>query len=177
MKKQQLAWALSAVLLAPLAATAQGWYVGGGFGDSEVDSWGNDSDTSYKIIGGYRFGENFAVEAGYHDFGEFREGAARGEATALSLGGVGMLPLHPQWALFAKAGVARTDTDTRVRTASGRYSAGEKDFSLLAAFGVSWLVTPAVEVRLDYEIVNDVKFRANSDSDIETFGVGAVYRF
>lgn len=177
MKSYSRACILGAALLLPLGAMAQGWYAGGAVGNSELDAWGGDDDTSWRIAGGYRFGPNFAVEAMYHDFGIFRRGGARAEASALSLGGVGLLPLSRQWTLFAKAGVARTDTDVRVRTPGRSVTEGDKDFSLLAAFGVGWQVTPAVEVRIDYEIVDDVKFRASRDSDIETFGIGATYRF
>lgn len=167
---------LGAALMAPLAAMAQGWYAGGSLGNSDLDAWGDD-DTSWRVVGGYQFGPNFAVEAAYHDFGVFRRGSARAEASAFSLGGVGLLPLSPQWTLFAKAGIARTDTDVRVRAPGRSFTEGDKDFSLLAAFGIGWQVTRAVEVRIDYEIIDDVKFRASRDSDIETFGVGATYRF
>ena len=67
-----LAFMLSTVALAQLH-----YYVGGGIGQSYVEednvASGEDfdeEDFAYKVFGGYRFHENFAVEADYLDFGE-----------------------------------------------------------------------------------------------------------
>lgn len=172
MKKQRLAMMMSAVLLAPAAVMAQGWYAGGGLGDSEVEDVGGD-DTSFKLFGGYRLSERVAVEAAYHDFGDYNERSVSAEAEALSLSVVGMLPLNPQWSLFARGGLARTSTDVRV----GSWHESDDDFSLAVGLGVTWLVTPQIELRADYELIDQVSFGGIDDGDIETVGIGAAYRF
>lgn len=172
MKKYPLAMALGAALLMPVATLAQGWYVGGGLGDSELERW-NDSDTSFRLIGGYRLSERLGVELSYTDYGDFSRGAARADVEAITLSAVGILPLNRQWGLFARGGVARTDSNLHAGGARG----SDDDFSLAVALGVNWLVVPQVELRAEYEILDEVSFANSRDSDIETFGVGATYRF
>lgn len=172
MKKQTLAIALSAALLTPVAVMAQGWYAGGGVGDTELEDWGN-SETSYKVFGGYRFTDRLGLELAYTDYGSFSEGPVRADAEALSLSAVGTLPLNSQWGLFARGGLARTDTDVRI----GSYHDSDDDFSLAVAFGVNWLVTPNIELRAEYELLDEVSFGDAEDSNIETLGIGAAYRF
>lgn len=172
MKKQQLAMVMGVALLAPVAAMAQGWYAGGGLGDTDLEELGN-SDTSFKLFGGYRFSDRLALEAAYTDYGDFSEGPVRAEAEALSLSAVGSLPLNSQWSLFARGGLARTSTDVR----AGSFHDSDDDFSLAVAFGASWLVAPRVELRAEYELVDNVSFGGADDSDIETIGIGAAYRF
>ena len=81
---------LSLVVLAVIASSGalaqdSGWYIGGNVGQSlsridndqimsaiGVSSIANDdSDTGYKIYGGYQLNRNFAVESGYFDLGKF----------------------------------------------------------------------------------------------------------
>ena len=63
--------------LSTFAFAQQPFYVGGGIGQSYVEednvASGEDfdeEDFAFKVLGGYRFHENFAVEANYLDFGE-----------------------------------------------------------------------------------------------------------
>lgn len=172
MKKQSLAIAMSAALLAPVSALAQGWYAGGGIGDTELEDWGS-SETSYKLYGGYRLSERLALELSYTDYGDFNEGQVRADADALAVTAVGMLPLNQQWGLFARGGVARTSTDVRFRS----YHDSDEDFTFVVALGVSWLVAPQVELRAEYELLDEVSFGDAEDSNIETIGIGAAYRF
>lgn len=170
MKSNYLAIALSAMIVAPLPVLAQnGWYAGGGIGKSELDDWCggcDDSDTAYKLTLGYQFAPNFAVEAAYHDFGDFSaRGRRNEEATALSASGVGRLPLNNQFALFAKAGLGMVDTR------------GDDSINLLVGLGASYQVMPALELRIEYEMLSDVEFEAAGDSDLSVLGAAAVYRF
>jgi OOP family OmpA-OmpF porin len=173
MKSNYLAVVLSALIAAPLPVLAQGsqgWYAGGGLGKSELDDWCggcDDSDTAYKLVLGYQFQPNFALEAAYHDFGDFSARSPRRseEATALSASGVGRLPLNEQFALFAKAGLGLVETRR------------DDSINLLVGFGASYQVMPALELRIEYEMLSDVEFEGASDSDLNVLGAAAVYRF
>src|SRR5437879_7979787 len=81
-------------LAIPTGASAQDspWYIGGSIGQSRVklDTGGlssdlaaagmantgfsaNETDTGFKLFGGYRFHPNFAVEGGYAELGRSEE--------------------------------------------------------------------------------------------------------
>lgn len=136
------------VLLAAQCAIAQaqwsgGWYVGGGLSDNnvfaveqfdfgEISDRGN-SDTGFVLNGGYRISRHFAAEVGYVEGGEpeFHSRAenldnpdglfavqAKQETTALTAGGVAILPFLNRWEVYMKAGVAFWDaTSSQVLTA------------------------------------------------------------
>jgi hypothetical protein len=90
-------------------AQDSGWYAGVDVGRSRLHVDGIDSDkgANYGIDAGYRVNRNFALEGGYARLGDFGDGDSF-KAKALSLSGVGLLPLQAGWSLYGKAGLART---------------------------------------------------------------------
>ncbi|HJS38671.1 MAG TPA: outer membrane beta-barrel protein, partial [Burkholderiales bacterium] len=87
MKNSKLVVALGAVIAAlvssgPVAAQDSGFYLGGALGQSKFKEWCDtggspitltscgDTDTAWKLLGGYRFGPNFALEGSLIDWGE-----------------------------------------------------------------------------------------------------------
>ena len=77
----------------------------------------DDKDTAWRILGGYQINRNFAVELGYHQLGDasasFPGGQVDFEATAIELVGLGILPLANNFALYAKAGFYRGETEAK----------------------------------------------------------------
>ncbi len=81
MNKQGLAvMALTMMFsMAPLNVHAgDGFFVGASIGSASLndDFDGlkvDDDTTSYRIVGGWRVNQYFALEAGYHDFGDFEQ--------------------------------------------------------------------------------------------------------
>ena len=125
--KAPFAFLLPAAMLAISApAVAQqsdaGWYVGGAYGMSSfsVDMAGapstvtvDDSDSGFKIYGGFQFNKHLGAEVGYVDFGKVGFGGSAfgfpvtGDTgvTAFTVAGVGTLPLNESFALFGKIGL------------------------------------------------------------------------
>ena len=110
---------LSVLLLMPLGAYAdKGFFVGGSIGSAELsedfDGLNIDTDaTSFRIVGGWRFNEYFAVEGGYHDFGDFEQqidlngtpATASLSADGFTLGVGGYLPLGEHFSLLGRFGM------------------------------------------------------------------------
>ena len=80
MKKHLLCLALSlAFAQAAAAQDRSGGYMGfslGSFSYAEDEDLLDDSSTGYRIMGGYRFSENFAVEGGWEKTGDLEESFA-----------------------------------------------------------------------------------------------------
>lgn len=103
----------------------QGWYAGGGLGQSKFKdgcvapvaagyTGCEDTDTAVKLFGGYKFDRNFALEANFTDFGKIKAvGNYAGipleptwKAAATDFVAVGILPMNDQFSLLGKIGIA-----------------------------------------------------------------------
>ena len=86
--------------------------LGGGFATPSIVN--DDTDTGYKLFGGYKFNRNFAVEGGYFDLGRFGFTATTVPAGTLNgsiklrgvnLDAVGILPITEKFSAFGRVGV------------------------------------------------------------------------
>lgn len=118
------------------AAQQRDYYVGVGWGgtnfksksfdvaipsSSTVSSVLDDSDSNFRIFGGYRLSPNLAVEAVFSDMGEWElvdtanNFTATFEGSSVDLAVVGLYPVADgTFDLFARAGVALWSLDTRL---------------------------------------------------------------
>ena len=97
-------------------------YLGAGIGHTRIDAsdYGNSfdgSDHGYKLFGGYRFNDYFALELAYYDYGE-PDDSFGGVDVAIELDGfggfaVGFYPLNDSFDLMARLGYARYDIKAR----------------------------------------------------------------
>lgn len=209
----QAAGKLSLVVLAILASTGvladdSGWYVGGTAGkstaridDSRIISGlmsqgvtsatvsDIDRDNGYKLFGGYQFNNNFAVEAGAFDLGNFGfkattvpPGTLTGNANfrGLNLDLLGMLPVTERFSVFGRIGANYAETrDTfsgtgLVAVTNPNPSAHEVNAKI--GLGLQYAFTKALGLRAEVERyrVNDA---VGNKGDIDLVSVGLVYRF
>ena len=156
----------------------KGFYIGGAAGQARFDDKFDiddldRSDTSWKAIAGWRFADQFALEASYVDFGDSTAPAALGltpfaqSAKAYSLQAVGYLPI-PYVDLFAKVGAARIDAE-----GGGGSLARSNDKSTDFAFGwgVQWR-WQSLAVRAEYE-----RFDTKLIGDLDLASIGVTYTF
>lgn len=130
----------------------------------------DDSDTAYKVFGGYMFNEYFGVEISYLDLGEQSDSFSfdggefgiidaeiSAEATGFALQGVGNLPLGPV-DLFAKAGFIAYDADlkyTEIIDGVVDYSETEGDSGTDLMYGIGAKFSFGnLAVRAEYEILD-----------------------
>ena len=177
-------------------ATESNWYVGGSLGGATYDvnkndfiddsslnsleSTFDDTDSAYKVFGGYQIDEYFAVEAGYANLGElsFSNGNYTGwgdslgndgllietletsiKVTSFMVNGVAQYPISDRFSVFGKLGVYRWDSD-----ASQKY------------IGEHYLVVAGV---IQPEVFKTVVHQSSdSDSGTDVFiGLGLSYQW
>ena len=211
MKKTLLCAVLGAALAPCGQAFAQdetkGFYAGVSAGQSKFkgacDSGGGatitnckDTDTAWKIFGGYQFTPNLAVELGYNDFGRISgdatlalggssfTGNAKIEATAFELTGVGALPLGHQFSLYGKLGVyyAETKASANVQQttppfASGSSSQSDNNSNLTFGLGARYDFTRNIAVRAEWQRFSKVGSDQTGKGDIDVLAIGGLYRF
>jgi OmpA-OmpF porin, OOP family len=182
--------AVRALFVGLLVATSGGVlaqagpYVGGALGQSKLKEWcdtgGNpsalaaceDSDNSWKLLGGYRFSRYFAAEASYIDWGEVtatvRVGTqnlgVKASQHSYGLAAVGVLPIGERFDLFGKAGFVQTEQDTTSTRTVGR---DETEFHY--GVGVKYTLTRNWALRGEWETTDKLK--------VELLSFGVEYRF
>jgi OOP family OmpA-OmpF porin len=154
--------------MAAQADTQPGFYAGAGIGSTKVGddfSGVDDSDTGFKIFGGYNFNANWGIEGTYFDFGEASVSAGNSSAsvgvTGLSAAAVGRLPVSDMFAVYAKLGFASYDVDVNFRNVQG-FGSGHLSGAL--GFGGNF------EARLEYEALN-------VDGDASMISISGLFRF
>lgn len=198
-----------AAAFSPLAmAQSAGWYVGGNIGqsralidDARITSSMLSSgltvttiedkkrDTGFKLLGGYQFNRNFALEGGYFNLGKMGytatttpAGSLTGEmkVQGLNLDLVGTLPFTEKFSGLGRVGMTYADTqDSFSRTGAVTVSdpsPNKRDSNYKFGVGLQYALTQALALRLEAE-----RYRINdgvgNKGDVDLVSVGLVYRF
>lgn len=116
--------ALTIPMLAFGATNGPGGYVGAAAGRSSLQDKDqalpgadvDDTDTGWKVFGGYTWNPYVALELGYVDFGKFSASGQSGEwkVKGVDLSVLGVWPLPNQFSLFGKVGANRWKVDNDV---------------------------------------------------------------
>jgi OOP family OmpA-OmpF porin len=213
--------ALGLSLWAISPAHAEGFYIGLGAGQSKADLMSegelesqvvnalldagytnvtasasiDDTDTGWKIFGGWRFHKNFALELTYADLGEAEvniDGAegfggvfgadASSEASSWGLTALGILPLTDKFSVFAKAGMHYWDVDAKVSaTASDSgivttlsESYGDTGTDLTYGLGATFNITNNLAVRGEWE---RFEIGGDIDTDVDLASISVQFKF
>lgn len=165
--------AVASLLLSPAAQADSGFYLGGAVGDTSIDFGSlDDSDTSWKIMGGYIFDFpvlDFAIEAAYVDFGapSGEELQVPYEATADALTAMGVLGVDfGLVGIFAKAGFASWDGELEFAGVRDSDSGTDPGYGVGIRLNFS-----SVEVRAEYEVFEF------DDVDVDMTSIGLLWRF
>lgn len=174
---------------APALAQDTKWYVGGSVGQSKFDvdtspvtALGasglstDDTDTAFKIFGGYQFTKNWGIEVGYIDFGKTavsgRVGAApfnvNLDVTAFTVAGVGTLPLNPSFSLFGKAGLYVWDS--KASSTGSIIATGNDGTDAMLGVGVLYNINKSLAIQGEIEYFG-------GDDTITLFSVGLRFKF
>ncbi|HKX38586.1 MAG TPA: outer membrane beta-barrel protein [Burkholderiales bacterium] len=186
-----LAIAAGALLAVPVFAQETGFYAGGHFGQASYrntcDELGgsgitcDDSDTGFRILGGYQLNRSFALELAYTDLGEVSAsgggGTASAEASAFEVVAVGTLPLAERFSLYGKAGVYRGEVDARIDTVLVSGSASESNTDLTFGAGVRFDFSPRAALRVEWQRYPDMGGDETGEDDIDFLSVGVIFRF
>lgn len=164
---------LATLLLTPAAFADSGFYLGGAYGDADLDISGVsfDQDSApYKIMAGYIFDMpvvDVAIEAAYNDFGSQDDVALLGsvDADGLSAFVVGGVDFG-MFGIFAKAGMVAWDASI----SAGGLS--DSDDGTDPAYGAGVRLTfSSIEARLEYE-----RFDFD-DANLDMVSLGVLWRF
>ena len=204
-----LGLAALAAIASPLAmADDTGWYGGVNVGQSraKIDDAritsnllgsgyattsivDDDTDTGYKLFGGYKFNRNFALEGGYFDLGRFGFTATTVPAGTLNgniklrgvnLDAVGILPITEKFSAFGRVGVNYAEAkDSFSGTGAVNVTnpnPSKRDTNYKFGAGLQYDFTQSLGMRLEAERyrINDA---VGNKGDVDLLSVGVVFRF
>jgi OOP family OmpA-OmpF porin len=195
MKKTLISLAAVAALFAAPGAFAQG-YAGLGAGPTrgDIDCTGADTckktSTGYKLYGGFKFPNQFAVEAVYVDWGKVDVTATAidigtaqisGKGTGFGIGGAYIASLSPQWTGVARLGFMQNKVKLSVSALSG---SGSETFSgtfPYYGFGIGYNMTPNLAITGEADF-SRAKYAEGLDipalkANVQLLSVGIRYSF
>jgi OOP family OmpA-OmpF porin len=190
------------------AQEAPGWYVGGNVGTTRADfkndainnslaakgfpvtsTTRDNTDSGYKLYGGYQITPNVAVEGGYFDLGRYTyssttlpPGTFSGKTriSGLNLDLVGTAPLTDHFSVFGRVGAAyarsRASFASTGFTPANLSNPNRNGTNLKLGVGLQYAFTEALAVRAEierYRINDPLRNRGN----VDMASVGLVYRF
>jgi OOP family OmpA-OmpF porin len=178
--------ALIAALAAPLAAQAEGAYIGANVGRAEqkADLEGltfKDNTTAYKLYGGYTYNQNFGFEVGFVDLREAEKSGngARiaSEPKSVYLAATGTLPLNQQFTLFGKVGVASNHVKITASAPGISESGSENRTSPYLSVGASFALNKNVSFVAEYENFGKIAKDGGSNIKADFVSAGVRYAF
>jgi opacity protein-like surface antigen len=152
--------AIPTVGMAQARSADMGWYAGVTIGQSDLDGV-DETDTAFRVLGGYQINRMFAAELGYSML--FDKGGA--EVTAIELVGVGSWPLANQFSVYGKLGMYRGEVEF---TGGG----SDSNTDLTYGIGLRYDFARNLGARLEWQ-----SYTGDDNSDISVLSVGVVYKF
>jgi OmpA-OmpF porin, OOP family len=186
----------AAFALGATSASAQGGYIGGSLGQSDIDDEitsglinGSQSvdgkDTAWKIFGGFMFNRHFGLEVAYVDLGEVSYSGTtdafgpielvtdgKVEVAGVNISAVGAVPVTEQFSVFGKLGFLFWDAEANDITGGRPFSATDDGADLSFGVGLGYNFTRNLGVRAEWEMFQNI-----SDADVSLVSVGLLWRF
>ena len=152
----------------------------------------NDTDVGFKLLGGYKFNKNFAVEGGYFNLGEFGFTATYPTANSftgniklqgLNLDAVGIWPFSEKFSAFGRVGLIYsegkdgfTGIGAGAAVAAANPNPKESEANYKYGVGLQYDLTRALSLRGEWE-----RYRVNDSvgnkGDVDMLSVGLVFMF
>jgi len=178
-----LAVCLGVCLFAAVPASA-GPYFGASLGQASADlgdmgpnTTVDDSDTEWKVYGGWRLFKFVALEAGFSDKGEVSAASTVDtssvamSADGITVAALGVLPVG-QFDIFAKMGYLYWDADLAINDPFfGPMSLSDDGEDAILGAGVVWNYTGPGAARIEYEKAEI------DDLDVDTISAGLTFMF
>jgi OmpA-OmpF porin, OOP family len=182
----------AAVLLLGLAAAPaaaqedKGLYLGGSLGEAKSKNTCegfpgpcDDTDTAYKLFGGYQVNRYFAWELGYGYLGDVTGTSVFGsfEVTnkALDFSAIIALPINERFAVYGRLGVYRSQVE--LRGAFAGLQGGDHNTSFTWGLGLRFDFGRAVAVRAEWQHYPEIGGSNAGIDDIDYLSLGLVMRF
>jgi len=186
-------------------AADSGWYAGVSLGQTNADvsasglnsalvSVGatgvvisvDNTDTGWKLFGGYQINKNIGFEAAYVNLGSVTANAtyatlagsplrSKVDVDGFQLSAVGTLPLNDTFAVFGKVGAFISKSDGTATSSVGSASASANNTDWTYGLGGNWQFNQNIGLRAEWERFQGLGTSKSGDADL--YSLGIVYNF
>src|SRR6476619_7595168 len=148
-------------------------YIGGSLVRSDFKA-PSETDTAWRLFGGYQFHRNFAAEIGYHDLGQVNFVGGDRDAKLWEFVGVGMWPVANALSVYGKLGgyYGKSELHSSVRPSGDDTNGG-----LTYGAGVQYDFMRQAGVRLEWQRYDNVGGATTGETDIDVVNVGLLWKF
>ncbi len=154
-----------------IAADDGGFYAGASIGQFGVDENGfSESDTSFKLFGGWMFNQFIGGDLEYIDGGTVRDGDFGIDSTGFNVSIKGNWPVTEQFDVFAKVGYYFWDADIDVTGNSGQESNE-------SGSDVSWGIGAGLNFTENLGLVAEYQWFTVEEADSTLWSGGIVWKF
>lgn len=146
------------------------YYLGGTIGSSEASSYCDgetgceDSDTAWKLFGGYKIWEKLSGEVAYTNLGDIHKNGTNSDVSAISANAVGSIQVTERFDVFGKVGGMRWSSDN---------TTGDRDgFGVTYGLGAKMHLSESTKLRAEWEQFPDVETSDSEETDVNMLSVG-----
>ena len=150
----------------------------------------DERDTGYKLQLGYKLNQNFAIEGGYVDLGEFTFDATftggiakeTAKASGWNIVAMGILPLGDTYSLLGRLGAIRAKVDATASatgpggSALANVNATQNSFTY--GLGVAYNMSKSTSIRVDYDRYSKLGDKnSTGEGDVDLYSLAVGYKF
>jgi len=148
-------------------------YIGGSLGRSDFKA-PSETDTAWRLFGGYQFHRNFAAEIGYHNLGQVNFVGGDRDAKLWELVGIGMWPVANALSVYGKLGgyYGKSELHSSVRPSGDDTNGG-----LTYGVGAQYDFMRQAAVRVEWQRYDNVGGNTTGETDIDVLNVGLLWKF
>ncbi len=145
------------------------YYLGGTIGSSDASSYCEgetgceDSDTAWKLFGGYQYSNILSGEIGYVNLGDLHKNGENSDISAFTANAVGSIQVTERFDVFAKLGAMRWSSDNTIKDKDG--------FGVTYGLGVKMRLSDSTKIRVEWEKHPSIE-TDNDESDVNMLSVG-----
>jgi Outer membrane protein beta-barrel domain len=185
-KRIAFAFLSSAALAQSAMAAADGAYIGGGPGmglmilkNTTTGATSAYASPAGRLLAGYQFNKNFALEAEVFDLGTFSDPSGDVKASGNGLAGVGILPLGSgTFSLFWKVGLTSVTTNATAKPGfvlAGPASQTKSGIGL--GFGMNYEFAPKATLRVSLDSYEYGVENNHISGRMTMWGVSGIFHF
>lgn len=183
-----------------MSGPASAGYFGLAVGQNKIQDWDDvgaalddgsftsqeseDTDTGFRIFGGFGQNPNFGIEIGYSDFGEATFDAesdgccfypagpvsASAATTGIDVSLVGRAPMSDAVAVTARLGMLKWETEFDARVSGGSGSDSEDGTDILFGIGLEFAASSSMSLRGEFTRY------ALDDADLDSLSLSLIFR-